>query len=116
MDKTYAVAIMTAYLQGVSDGTPKYGVLAITAERQLSEPDGWVFYWNTQKSVESGRSEDRLLGPGPTVVLADGRVFAGGSGDAMLGDQGIVDVLQRHGVNVDGVAWAGEMSILPRNS
>ncbi|WP_448954897.1 hypothetical protein [Labrys neptuniae] len=108
MDKPYALAIMRAYLQGLTECMHQHGnpPLAVVGEYQLVDPEGWVFYWNTQKSVETGRFGDGLIGQGPTIVLADGRLFAGGSGDAMYEDRGIPQVLKRHGIEVEQVIWA----------
>ena len=107
MEKTYALAVMRAYLQGLTEGMYQHGYppLAVVGEVQLVDPDGWVFYWDTQKSVETGRSEDKLIGQGPTIILADGRLFAGGSGDAMFEDRGVPRVLKRHGIEIERVVW-----------
>lgn len=108
MDKSYALAVVRAYLQGLREGMHQQGnpPLAVVGEYRLVDPDGWCFYWNTQKSVETGRAEDRLVGQGPTIVLADGRLFAGGSADAMFEDRGVPRVLKRHGIDIEHVVWA----------
>ena len=41
----------------------------------------WVFYWNSAEFLETGRSETQLVGQGPTLVMDDGTIHQGSSGE-----------------------------------
>ena len=41
----------------------------------------WVFYWNSTEFLETGRFEVQLVGQGPTLVMDDGTVHQGNSGE-----------------------------------
>jgi hypothetical protein len=94
MGKSEALEIMHRFLKDAETRMEAELVpLAIGSAEELVDPEGWVFYYNTQKFVETERFEYLIVGQGPTIVLADGRLLAGGSAES-------VDmVLERFGVS-----------------
>lgn len=54
------------------------GRVPIAAERLSA---GWAFYYQSRAYLETGNSDDRLIGHGPVVVRDDGTVIEGGSLD-----------------------------------
>ena len=95
MRKPEALEIMHAFLRDAEKTRirPEFGPLAITSVEELVDPEGWVFHFNTQKWLETRRFEDQIIGPGPIIVLADGRLLEGGSWESFD------TVLKRFGVS-----------------
>jgi hypothetical protein len=60
------------------------------ATRQIEA--GWVFYWNSTQYLETEDPRHSLIGQGPLIVLDDGAILEGGSG------QSVEDVLNLHGL------------------
>jgi len=95
MRKSEALEIMHAFLRDAEKTRirPEHAPLAITSVEELVNAEGWVFHFNTQQWVKTKRFEDQIIGPGPIIVLADGRLLEGGSWES-------VDmVLKRFGVS-----------------
>ncbi|PDT09645.1 hypothetical protein CO670_31560 [Rhizobium sp. J15] len=95
MTRNEALEIMHAFLRDAEKTRirPENAPLAITGMKELADPPGWVFYFNTQKWAETRLFEHAIIGQGPTIVLADGRLLDGGSAES-------VDmVLRRFGVS-----------------
>lgn len=71
--------------------------------------DGWIFYWNTTRYLQTGDHYDALIGQGPLIVLGSGAVLEGGSRDRPE------EVLNRHGLagrphftaTVEWAPWKG---------
>lgn len=94
MKKSDALKIMNAFLREaeITRIPVELGPLAITFAEEMVDPEGWLFYFNTLKWVETKRDEYKIIGQGPTIVLADGRLLDGGSGES------VSMVLKRFGV------------------
>lgn len=54
----------------------RFPSLDLVITRVFERPYGWDFCYQTRRYVESGRSGDALLGPGPLLILnADGTII-----------------------------------------
>ncbi len=94
MKKSDALKIMNAFLREAERTRipTESGPLAIVFAEELIEPEGWLFYFSTQKWFETKLDEHKIIGQGPTIVLAEGRLLDGGSGES------VVMALKRFGV------------------
>lgn len=70
---TYDEARKTAQAELVKMSASTYGdlVFVLLDAHTLTEPYGWVFFYDSQKHVESQAFEDSLAGNAPLLVLRD---------------------------------------------